>query len=123
MEDDRLLYVISYLSDGRMFLNDTELSQSALLQGAADAIKYRNDRIVWLRAEPEVSYGSVMALLSGLAKSAPNLHVALITDRQDGSPVDPGKRTAALKSGQRFANPYCLPRVEQGRDMALRGVY
>ena len=101
--------VISYLSDGRTFLNSDELDRRVILAEVAGRMKSLNDRIVWVRAEPGVSYGDVIGLISDLARDTPNLHVALVTESQGAGPVDPVRLRAAWEAGQRFTLPFCGP--------------
>lgn len=115
MEDDRSVEVISYLNDGRTFLNATQLDRRVLLAEVAGRMSHRVEAIVWVRADAGASYGNVISLLSDLARDTPHLHVALVTDKQGAGPVDPDKWWAAWKSGKRFAFPYC----SRGRDWNL----
>ena len=51
MEDDRRAEIISYLNDGRTFLNSDELYRRVMLAEVAGRMRPLVDRIVWVRAE------------------------------------------------------------------------
>jgi biopolymer transport protein TolR len=76
-QDEKPL-AVSITADGKLFLQDTELPEGALI-GRIEAIAENNKELrIYVRADQTVSYGQVMQVMGAL-NNAGFSHVALVT--------------------------------------------
>ena len=59
-------FMVTLTRDGKLFLNDREISQEALVQAAARKSAENTSFSVVIRADKDVSYARVMSLLDAL---------------------------------------------------------
>ena len=59
-------FMVTLTRDGKLFLNDREISQEALVQAAARKSAENTSFSVVIRADKDVSYDRVMSLLDAL---------------------------------------------------------
>lgn len=59
-------FMVTLTRDGKLFLNDREISQEALVQAAAWKLAENTSFSVVIRADKDVSYDRVMSLLDAL---------------------------------------------------------
>lgn len=76
------------------------LSEVDLRQAVIRDMQPRLEKLVWIAADQQVSYGDVIAILSKLQKDVPDLHLAVAT-RTQTSPVDP---VEVRRNGGKHAN-------------------
>lgn len=86
--------VVSVASDGRLYLQDSELALEALVPRLAAITENRKDARIFLRGDRAIAYGQIMAVM-GAMNQAGFHRVALITEQpgktaQKAAPV--GKR-------------------------------
>ena len=76
---DEVQLVVSLVADGKVYLNDTELSASALQEKLRAILQERPDRQVFLRADAAVPYGDVMKVMSSV-REAGVVRLAMVTE-------------------------------------------
>lgn len=76
---DEVQLVVSLAADGKVYLNDTELSASALQEKLRAILQERPDRQVFLRADAAVPYGDVMKVMSSV-REAGVVRLAMVTE-------------------------------------------
>lgn len=82
---DGTWYFIKYHPDHRSSLNDRSgLSEKELIQAVTAVMSHRLERLIYVAADPQLPYGDVLHLVSGLTHDDPSLHVAMLTEKQTG---------------------------------------
>ncbi len=76
---DEVQLVVSLAADGKVYLNDTEFSASALQEKLRAILQERPDRQVFLRADAAVPYGDVMKVMSSV-REAGVVRLAMVTE-------------------------------------------
>ncbi len=61
--------VVAVDSEGHVHLNDTPLDFGSLGEKLAAIVKLRSDRPVYLRADKDVAYGKVVAVMAAIRKA------------------------------------------------------
>jgi biopolymer transport protein TolR len=77
--------VVSVASDGRLYLQDSEISLEALVPRLAAITENRKDARIFLRGDRAIAYGQVMAVM-GAMNQAGFHRVALITEQPGTMP-------------------------------------
>ena len=71
--------MVSLAADGKVYLNDTKFSSSALQEKLRAILQERPDRQVFLRADAAVPYGDVMKLMSSV-REAGVVRLGMVTE-------------------------------------------
>jgi biopolymer transport protein ExbD len=79
-DPNRIVY-LRLEQDGAVWLNSTEIPSSQLTAIIKAVMENRGDRILYVVADPHVSYGQFMGLLDKIAATKLVLHVAVLTDK------------------------------------------
>ncbi len=66
---DETQLVVSVTDGGDVFLNDTKMSAAELTEKLSAIVRERPDRQVFLRADTDVRYGVVVAVMSALREA------------------------------------------------------
>ena len=65
--------------DGRMWINDDEFSADRLAPAIADLMENRAERVVYVVADSDLSYGQFTNFMDKVAGSTADLHVVLVS--------------------------------------------
>lgn len=68
---------LSIQADGRMLVNETEVTQAGLGQAIGAATGQNREQRIFLRADKTITYDTIMQAMNGL-RTAGYLHVALV---------------------------------------------
>jgi biopolymer transport protein ExbD len=67
--------------DGTIWLNSTRIPPERLTKIVDEIMENRGDRILYVVADPEISYVQFVNFLDRVSAARMNLHVALLTDK------------------------------------------
>jgi biopolymer transport protein ExbD len=83
--DPNRIVFLRLAEDGTMWLNSTVIPPDRLTTIVKEVMENRGDRIIYVAADPRVSFGQFVDFLGRIPAARMNLHVALLTDklRQD----------------------------------------
>jgi biopolymer transport protein ExbD len=113
--EDDIPIVLRLTADGRMWFNQTEVAPEHLESLVAKVVEFRQERVVYVMADPSVLYGQFAEFLAIVNSSEPGLHVVLLTDkfreRVWGPPV---VRVHVLNNPQEYVPPCDLEWSENG---------
>jgi biopolymer transport protein ExbD len=79
--DPNRIVFLRLAQDGTVWLNATAIPTDRLTTTIATVMENRSDRILYVVADPQVSYGQFVGFLDSIAKTKMVLHVALLTDQ------------------------------------------
>ena len=83
LPQDETAYVVTVTEDGKTYLNDAPLSADELTQALVALEKEKPGTVVYLRADDDARYGSVVAVMAAL-KAAGVVRLGMITDPAGG---------------------------------------
>jgi 3-deoxy-D-manno-octulosonic-acid transferase len=111
--------VVRDLPDGRLWLNDRPLDESAVRSNVQTALTTRAEKLVWIAADEHLSYGEVVSLISKLRHDTPDVYIVLATKAQTG-PVDPADNefSKAQANHQLGVHELCVDRPVEGEALA-----
>jgi biopolymer transport protein TolR len=84
--------VVAVTADGRMHLNQVAIPDRDIVSRITEALESKKEKIVYLKADQDASYGRVMAAFDALRKANVE-NIGLIADpkAQQSSPMGGGK--------------------------------
>ncbi len=79
-DPNRIVY-LRLAQDGSVWLNSTQIPLDQLTAIIKVVMENRSDRILYVVADPHISYGQFQSLLDKIAAAKLVLHIALLTDQ------------------------------------------
>jgi biopolymer transport protein ExbD len=96
-DPNRIVY-FRLAQDGTVWLSSTEIPTDRLTMIVEEVMENRGDRILYVVADPHVSYGQFVGFLDKIAAAKMVLHVALLTDQlRAGLEEDRGRAFCELE--------------------------
>jgi hypothetical protein len=105
---------LRYLSNERAFINGQPTASIAVPIQVSYITSTRFEKVVWLAADPRLSYGEVASDISNLAQRTPSLVIFLATSSETGS-IDP----IEMNKSQNKIGTECPPRNISGSNAVL----
>jgi len=95
-DPNRIVY-LRLAQDGVVWLNSTEIPLDRLTTIVKEVMENRGDRILYVVADPHVSYGQFVGLLDKIVAAKMVLHIALLTDQLRGIEEDHARAYCELE--------------------------
>jgi biopolymer transport protein TolR len=82
LDTEKTSFVVSVTVDGQVYLNDTQYELTDLVERLAAIAKEKPDHIIYLRADNDASYGTVVGVIAAL-KAAGVDKLGMITEPRE----------------------------------------